>query len=132
MCGVFVSFSQEKKVSGPYLKVKNPKQNFGFVPQGKIVKIEYYFENSGNEPLIISNIEVTCGCTVADFPRHPIKPGDSGTILVTFNTKEKYDRQDRTVTVVSNALNSPTQLRFKGVVLQKKEEKNEQKEERKN
>jgi hypothetical protein len=44
-------------------------------------------------------------------------------ILLTFNTKEKYDRQDRIVEVVSNASNSPTKLRFKGVILEDKTKK---------
>ena len=125
LCGIFFfsfSFSQEKK-TGPILKIKDPTYNFGFVKQGTVVKIEYEFQNTGTDTLHISNIEVTCGCTVADFPHYPIKPEDSGIILLTFNTKEKFDRQDRTVDVVSNALNSPTKLRFKGVILEPKSDK---------
>lgn len=129
MCGIFffcflslpakafAQVSAQEKKSGAYLKVKNPKYNFGFVKQGAVVKIEYAFTNTGKESLIISDIEVTCGCTVADFPHYPIKPGESGIILITFNTREKYDRQDRTVEVISNASNSPTKLRFKGIIL---------------
>ena len=116
-------FAQSK--DSAFIKVKNPKYNFGFVKQGKIVKIEYFFENTGKVPLIISTITVTCGCTIADFPHYPIKQGASGTILLTFNTKEKYDRQDRTVDVISNASNSPTKLRFKGVVMHSKNEPSE-------
>jgi len=119
----FTSSFAQSKDSLPYLKVKDPKFNFGIVKQGKVVEIEYYFENTGKTPLLISNIETTCGCTVADFPHYPIRTGDSGTILLTFNTKEKYDRQDRTVQVISNASNSPTKLRFKGVILDDKSEK---------
>ncbi|MEK6616011.1 MAG: DUF1573 domain-containing protein, partial [Bacteroidota bacterium] len=66
-------------------------------------------------------------CTVADFPHYPIKPGESGIILITFNTKEKFDRQDRTVDVISNAVNSPTKLRFKGVILEDKSDKEKKK-----
>lgn len=124
-CGIFFFslVNAQSKSDSAYIKFKDTKYNFGFVKQGKIVKIEYFFENTGKAPLIISNIEVTCGCTVADFPHYPIKPGEQGTILLTFNTKEKYDRQDRTVSVISNASNSPTSLRFKGVVLENKSEK---------
>jgi hypothetical protein len=120
LCGIFffsAVYAQGKRTRA-FLKVKNPTYNFGSVKQGTIVKIEYFFENSGTDTLHISDIEVTCGCTVADFPHYPIKPGDSGIILITFNTKEKYDRQNRTVNVISNAANSPTKLRFKGVVLE--------------
>ena len=123
MCGIFFfsfSFSQNGK---PYIKFKDTKYNFGFIKQGHTVKTEYTFTNTGKEPLIISNIEVTCGCTVAEFPHYPINPGESGMILITFNTKEKEDRQDRTVNVISNASNSPTKLRFKGVVTKNKDEK---------
>ena len=125
MCGIFFfSFlNAQEKGTGPFLKIKTPKYNFGFVKQETIVKIEYEFQNSGADTLYISNIEVTCGCTVADYPHYPIKPGDTGIILITFNTKEKFDRQDRTVDVVSNAINSPTKLRFKGVILEPKAEK---------
>lgn len=110
---------------GPVIRFEDQKFNFGMVRQGQIVKIEYYFSNTGNQPLLISNIEVTCGCTVADFPHHPVPPGDTALVLITFNTKDKYDRQDRTVKVISNALNSPSELRFKGVVLPPKENKKE-------
>jgi hypothetical protein len=119
----FTALHSQSKNDSACIKFKDTKYNFGFVKQGKVVKIEYYFENTGKAPLLISNIETTCGCTVADFPHYPIKPGDSGTILLTFNTKEKYDRQDRTVQVISNASNSPTKLRFKGVVQEDKSEK---------
>lgn len=125
MCGIFfcAGLKAQSKSDSAYIKFENTKDNFGFVKQGKIVKIEYHFQNTGKAPLIISNIEVTCGCTVAEFPRHPIKHGESGMVLITFNTKEKYDRQDRTVEVISNASNSPTKLRFKGVVLEDKSAK---------
>jgi len=119
MCGIVFfsfSFSQNGK---PHISFKDTKYNFGFVKQGQVVKIEYDFTNTGKEPLIISDIEVTCGCTVAEFPRYPIHSGESGIILITFNTKEKEDRQDRTVNVISNASNSPAKLRFKGVVQKK-------------
>lgn len=124
----FFSFlSAQEKNERAFLKVKHPTYNFGFVRQGKVVKIEYYFVNTGTDTLYISTIEVTCGCTVADFPHYPIKAGDTGTILITFNTKEKFDRQDRTVEVISNAVNSPTKLRFKGVILEPKADKKKKK-----
>lgn len=119
-CNIFLA---QTRIDSAYIHFKDPKYNFGFVKQGMVVKIEYDFKNTGKSPLIISTIKVTCGCTVADFPHHPIKPGDSGMILITFDTKDKYDRQDRTVEVISNASNSTASLRFKGVVLKEKAEK---------
>lgn len=126
LCGIFfyTEVRSQTKNDSACIKFKDTKYNFGLVKQGTVVKIEYFFENTGKVPLIISNIEVTCGCTVADFPHHPIKAGDTGIILITFNTKEKYDRQDRTAEVISNAANSPVKLRFKGVIQQDKSKKN--------
>lgn len=125
MYGIFFCnlFHAQTGKDSAYIHFKDPKHNFGFVKQGKFVKIEYNFKNTGKSPLLISTINVTCGCTVADFPHYPIKPGESGMILITFDTKDKYDRQDRTVDVISNASNSPVSLRFKGVVLKEKGEK---------
>ena len=130
LCGIFFlcPLSAQEKKTGPFLKIKDPKYNFGFVRQGSTVKIEYEFINSGTDTLHILTVEVTCGCTVADFPHYPIKPGDSGIILITFNTKEFIDRTDRTLHVISNASNSPTSIRFKGVILKNKSEKKDKKE----
>jgi Protein of unknown function (DUF1573) len=114
----FISVNGQTQNNKAYIKFKKPKYNFGFVrEEGRIIKMEYSFENTGNEPLIISEIITTCGCTVADFPHYPVKQGEWGTILLTFDTTGKYDRQDRVVEVISNASNSPQNLRFKGVVL---------------
>lgn len=125
LCGIvfFTALYSQSKNDAAFIAFKETKYNFGSVKLGKVVKIEYYFENTGKTPLLISTIETTCGCTVADFPHYPIKPGDFGMILLTFNTKEKYDKQDRTVEVISNASNSPTKLHFKGVIMEEKSEK---------
>lgn len=94
--------------------------NFGFVHEGEVVMMEFPFENKGNAPLVISDYQVECGCTVMEKPTEPILPGQKSILKVSFDTHSKYDRQDRTVTVISNALNSPTTISFKGVVLKPK------------
>jgi hypothetical protein len=118
LCGIFFcSYSDAQQKQGAYLKIKKSTYSFGWVRRGRVVKIEYEFKNTGNDTLHLKDIEVTCGCTVADFPHYPIKPGDTGMILITFDTKDKYDRQSRISTIISNATNSPTIIKFKGVVL---------------
>ena len=106
-------FSQE-------IKFKEPKCNFGFVHEGEIVTMLFEFENTGMEPLVISDYKVECGCTVMEKPLKPILPGEKSSLKITFDTHEKYDRQDRTVIVISNAKNAPSTLRFKGVILKPK------------
>jgi hypothetical protein len=107
------AFSQE-------IKFKETKHNFGFVHEGDTVKIEYELKNIGDKALIISNYEVECGCTKMESVPNPIEPGQTYVLKVTFDTHQKYDRQDRIVKVISNAKNSPSELRFKGVVLKPK------------
>lgn len=99
----------------PKLSFKKQKENFGFVKKGEVVKIEFHFINTGNEPLIITETKVECSCTSVEFPKHPVAPNQSGLIVVLFDTKTVYDRQDRTVELLSNV--KPVKLRFKGVVL---------------
>jgi hypothetical protein len=107
------SFSQQ-------ITFKSLKQSFGFVHEGDTVHLKYELTNTGDKPLVISNYEVECGCTVMKIPENPIGPGEKYILNVTFDTHQKYDRQDRTVKVISNAVNSPTIIRFKGVVLKPK------------
>ncbi|MCD6017448.1 MAG: Lipoprotein [Bacteroidetes bacterium] len=101
----------------PQLKFKDPKKNFGFVKKGEVVTIEFDFTNSGNQPAIISEAKAECSCTTVDFPKQPIAPGQSAKIIVIFDTKSVYDRQDRIVEVLSNAKHPSQKIRFKGVVL---------------
>lgn len=99
------------------LQFDDSKKSFGFVKKGEVVTIDFPFQNTGNAPLIINETKVECSCTSADFPKQPVLPGQKGIVKISFDTKSVYDRQDRTVEVLSNAANSPQKIRFKGVVL---------------
>jgi hypothetical protein len=104
----------------PVIKFDKTTQHFGFVHQGDTLRFEYTFTNTGNEPLVISDTKVECSCTSVEKPSGPIAPRKQGTIKVMFTTNTAIDRQDRTVTVISNASGPPTVLRFKCIVLKPK------------
>jgi hypothetical protein len=106
-------FSQAK------MEIKDSKKNFGFVKKGELVKVEYDITNKGNQPLLITDVEISCSCTTVDYPKQPVAPGQSVKVIVNFDTKTVYDRQDRTVNLVSNDPKGPHKLRYKGVVLTK-------------
>ena len=53
-------------------------------------------------PLIIKDATSTCGCTVPDFPKEPIQPGEKSEITVKFNTENKEGYQSKPVTVITN------------------------------
>jgi len=101
------------------LEVDDAKKNFGFVKKGEVVKLEYTIKNVGNEPLLITNVEIGCSCTTVEYPKQPIPPNKAEKVIISFDTKTVYDRQDRVVFLKSNAINGSTKLRYKGVVLNK-------------
>ena len=90
--------------------------NFGTIKQGESVTRDFIFTNTGKEALIISNAQGSCGCTVPQYPKEPIAPKGKNNIRVTFNSAGKMGMQDKTVTITSNAKNSPKVLHLKGTV----------------
>lgn len=114
LCFILLSFSVFSQAE---LKFNDTKKSFGFVKKGELVKLEFEFVNAGNEPLIITDAKVECSCTSVDFPKQPIAPNQSAKIIVNFDTKSVYDRQDRIVEIISNAKTPSQKIRFKGVVL---------------
>ena len=99
--------------------------DFGMVMEGEKVVHEYAFTNTGDEPLIISNAKGSCGCTVPDWPREPIAPGESGVIKVQFDSKNKGKvgggLQSKRVTITANTDPVNTYLQIKGKVDKKEE-----------
>lgn len=108
------------KVNGPVLTFEKNTHDFGDILQGDRVEQVFKFTNTGNEPLIITNIQVTCGCTAPEWPRNPIAPGAKGEIKVAFNSAGKMGRQNKTVTVLSNAVNDENTISFVTNILDKK------------
>jgi len=101
---------------GPVMKFDKEEHNFGTIKQGDKVEYAFEFVNNGKEPLIISEAHGSCGCTVPEWPKQPLKKGEKGTIKVTFNSAGKQGIQDKTVTITSNAADSPKVLHIKGTV----------------
>lgn len=80
------------------------KYNFGTVSEGQVVKHAFRFKNTGNHPLMISKTDVTCGCTVPEFPVDPITPGNDGEIMVVYNTAGKSGVQKKDIVIHANTL----------------------------
>jgi hypothetical protein len=95
--------------------------NFGTIKQNDIVNHDFVFTNTGKEPLVITEAHGSCGCTVPQWPKEPIKKGEKAVIKVTFNSAGKMGMQDKTVTITSNAKTNPRVLHLKGSVLSKEE-----------
>ena len=96
----------------PIMAFDNELHDFGRISQGESITYSFHFVNKGKSDLIISGCSATCGCTVADYPRKRIAPGDDGYVTVTFNSQGKTGQQYQEVTVSSNAQPSKNVLKI--------------------
>jgi len=107
-------------VSGPVITWEKLTHEFGDITQGERVEHTFKFTNTGNAALVITNVEVTCGCTVPKgWPRDPIMPGEKGAITIAFNSSGKIGRQNKVITVTSNSIGKTNQVMIVGNVLDK-------------
>jgi hypothetical protein len=90
---------------------------FGEIPEGPKATHEFHFTNTGNSPLILTNVRTSCGCTSPFWPREPIAPGESSKISVEYNTQNRVGPFNRSVTITSNADTPSKQLFIKGTVV---------------
>lgn len=116
-----VGFAQEEAepMTGAKIVFAETSFDFGEITQGDRVEHVFEFENSGNEPLIISDVKTTCGCTAPEWPREPIVPGTKSRIRVVFNSAGKMGMQNKVITVMSNAVNNPARVKIVTNVLAK-------------
>jgi hypothetical protein len=104
---------------GPYISFVEKSHDFGDIAQGDVVEYTFEFENSGDAPLILSNVQTTCGCTTSFWPREPIAPGTKSKIEAKFNSRGKNGRQNKIITITSNAVNNPDRVSIISNVLPK-------------
>lgn len=83
----FITLSSMMQVGE--FKFETESHDFGDIAFNKPASYEFTFVNSGKAPVIISEVAPSCGCSVADFSKTPVKPGDSGKIKVTYNAAAK-------------------------------------------
>jgi len=93
----------QEKTPGPVIAFEIESHDFGDIEQGDIVEWTFKFENKGDEPLILSNVAVTCGCTATNWPREPVGVGEKGELTVKFNSVGKSGAQNKVITIYSNA-----------------------------
>lgn len=108
----------EKKVNpnAGKFKFKETVHDYGEVPEGPKAECDFEFKNVGKEPILISEAHGSCGCTVPQWPHEPILPGKKGKIHVVYNTDHRPGPINKTVTINSNAVESPVILQIRGNV----------------
>ena len=87
-----------------FAKIDFSKQthDFGTIKEGDKVKTDFDFINTGETALIITQAFGSCGCTIPEYPREAIKPGEKGVIKISFDSNGKSGAQDKTITIISN------------------------------
>jgi hypothetical protein len=124
---------QEKKdtppnPNAPQMKFKEESFDFGEVPEGPQVTHEFKFTNTGKEPLVLSNVRASCGCTTPSWPKEPVLPGKESAIVVTYNTQGRPGPFTKSITINSNANEANKIIIIKGEVVKEDPEKSVPKE----
>lgn len=91
--------------------------DFGTIEQDSRNTKVFTFTNTGEHPLIISDAKGSCGCTVPNYPRQPVQPGETGEIEVVYSPGKQVNQQSKTVTITANTEPSTTVLRISANVL---------------
>jgi hypothetical protein len=107
----------KKPLSQAEIIFREKQFDFGDITQGDKVAKKFVFRNTGSEPLMILNVQTTCGCTASDWPKTPLAPGDSNSIQITFNSAKKQGRINKIVTVYTNSRTPEEKLKITGNVL---------------
>lgn len=102
-------------VAQPAIKFKTESHDFGEITEGTQAVYEFEFTNTGNQPLILSSVNASCGCTTPSWTKEPIMPGKKGSIKASYNSSGRPGTFNKTITVNSN-IGTPSMLSIKGMV----------------
>lgn len=111
------SANGKSKSDLPEIKFEEEVFDFGKMTQGEHVSHSFIFKNIGGKNLIISGANGSCGCTVPEWPKEPIKAGEQGRVNVVFNSEGKSGTQEKTVTLVTNCEPATRIIKIKAEVI---------------
>lgn len=104
-------------VAQPRISSNKETHNFGQIEWKHPVTVEYIITNTGDKPLVLTNVTTSCACSVANWTKTPIAPGEKGTVSATFDA-EALGHFEKTIGIYSNAQPNLVYLRFVGEVVQ--------------
>jgi Protein of unknown function (DUF1573) len=121
ICAVIIGFAFTASAQDnekAEFKFNEEKHDFGKIPQGTPVTTVFEFTNVGKNPLILTDVKPTCGCTIADYTKTPVKSGEKGVIKITYNAAA-IAPFNKTIVVTSNAKTPTKYLNIVGEVIPK-------------
>lgn len=101
----------------PQISFEKTSHDYGRLIMGEKVSYSFKFTNTGKADLIISNVSASCGCTVPRFTSNPVKPGESGTVTVVFDSHNRRGFQNKTVVVITNTNPNRTVLSVQATIV---------------
>jgi len=104
------------KTKVPVLEFEKDTHDFGKIAEGEKIQYAFKFKNVGTGDLLIRSANGSCGCTVPEWPREPVRPGESGVINITFDSSGKNGMQHKTITIISNTVPNTKVLNITGEV----------------
>lgn len=117
LLGLFLLVSVLTMAQKPVAKFTETNFDFGtFKEQVGKVSHTFEFTNTGNAPLILTNVQASCGCTTPEWSKKPVAPGQKGKVVVTYNAKGRPGPFTKTITVTNNSDESKILLNIKGEV----------------
>lgn len=91
------------KMKPEHMVFNEDSHDFGTIPEGPAAEYEFKFKNTGSEPIVITKVHASCGCTTPSYSKEPVKPGETGTVKAVYNTQGRPNPFNKSITVVSNA-----------------------------
>jgi hypothetical protein len=105
--------STNKDLSEMTFKVTS--HDFGKLKKGSDCTFEFVFKNTGKSDILITNVSASCGCTTPEYSKEPVKKNLEGKIKVRYDSN-RIGQFTKTVTILSNAKNSPIILTITGTI----------------
>lgn len=99
----------------PVMSFSETEFDFGTIDQGTPVEHIFKFQNTGEADLVIVDAKSSCGCTVPEYTKEPVAPGEEGELLVKFNGSGK-NQVSKTVTITTNTAAGKEQIKIKAFV----------------
>lgn len=103
----------------PLIEFSSLEHDFGTIEEGEKVACVFTFKNKGDADLLITSATTSCGCTVPDFDKEPVPPGQGGRVEVVFDSAFRNGTQNKTITIRSNAAKPVVVLKIKAEIVTK-------------
>jgi hypothetical protein len=108
---------------GAFKFTSDDKHDFGIVEEGVQAEYEFQFDNSGDAPIVLTDVRASCGCTTPSWTKDPIPPGGKGSIKASYNSSGRIGVFNKSITITSNAAEPSKVVYIKGIVVKKEEPK---------